>query len=91
MSIKYDQPRIEVTPHSEVLTQLETAARMYCEKAGFDPDFPVPKPHPLGLHVPYTQPNWMDVAQDLYDLQVKLVCLKEAAAGKLPADKVLAS
>lgn len=88
---KDDQPRIEVTPVSETLARLETAARLYCEHTGYDPDHPVPKPHPLGLQVPYTQPNWMDIAQDLYDLQVKLVCLKEAAAGKMPAAKVLAS
>ena len=85
-----DEPQIEVTPHSEVLAKLETAARLYCEQTGYDPDMPVKKPHPLGLEVPYSQPNWMDVAQELYDLQMKLVCLKQAASmnpqGKIALD-----
>jgi hypothetical protein len=87
--IRDDQ--IQVTAHSEILSKLETAARLYCERMGYDPDLPVPKPHPLGLQVPYTQPNWMDVAMELYDFQVKLVCLKEAAAGKLPMTPKLSS
>jgi len=82
VSIKDDQPQVHVQPVSETIAALETAARLYCEKAGYDPDFPVPKPHPLGLLIPYSEPNLMDVAKELYDFSVKLVCLKQAAGGK---------
>lgn len=79
-----DQPEIEIADVNPVHAQYETAARLYCEKAGYDPDLPIPAPHPLGLDVKFTVPNWTLVADDLCDLSRKLVSLKEAAGGTQP-------
>lgn len=41
----------------------ETAARLYCQMAGLDPDFMVPcPPHPSGHMVYMQQPQWKTYA-----------------------------
>lgn len=68
--------------YDQMLVQFEQAARIYCKKANFDPDLRVPAPHPLGLNVPFSIPNWHSVAEDLYDISLKLMAIKEASLEK---------
>lgn len=68
--------------YDQMLVQFEQAARIYCKKANYDPDLRIPAPHPLGLNVPYSIPQWHNVAEDLYDLASKLASIKEAATDK---------
>lgn len=64
----------------EHLKLYETAARLYCEKIGVDPDATVRMPHPLvkGALVD-SPPMWHDAAEQLFDLSMMLASMKEAA------------
>lgn len=68
----------DVDNTSEVHIAYEKASRIYCARMGIDPDLKIPFPHPTGLDVPYSRPQWTMVADDLYDLSQKLVAIKDA-------------
>lgn len=57
----------------------ENAARIYCKKVGLNPDEMLPAPHPAGLAVPFFIPQWMPVAEDMFDLGLRMSAMKEAA------------
>jgi hypothetical protein len=63
-----------------MLKPFERAARIYCDKAGMDPDLKVRMPHPAleGVHLEIAQ--WETVAERLLDVSLMLTSLKEASA-----------
>lgn len=63
----------------DYLAPYEQAARIYCEKAGLDPDLLIPRPHPVVVGMMESFPQWRFVAEDLIDLSMKLTALREAA------------
>lgn len=69
----------------------EAQARFYCEKMGLDPDqkfhVPGPKPKIAGVPAPVVKVyRWQMVAEELYDLSVRIVALQE---GKKPVPKLV--
>lgn len=66
----------DIPPH---MRPYERAARIYCERAGFDPDQTAQVPHPLmaGALVE-SLPYWTEVAERLMDLSMLLGCMKAA-------------
>lgn len=65
----------------EYLKPYEPAARIYCAKAGIDPDMQIPtgdKSAIIGAG-PKTIPQWTLVAEDLLELSLMLTALREAA------------
>jgi hypothetical protein len=65
-------------PEETNLAPYEPAARIYCKRVGLDPDLMIAVPHPLGLQVSHSVPQWYFVAEDLIDLSHKLGAMREA-------------
>lgn len=61
------------------LAPFETAARIYCEKVGMNPDDVTRTPHPLIAGMAVEQPVWHSVAERLRDLSMLLTSLRAAA------------
>ncbi|SDH41689.1 hypothetical protein [Propionivibrio dicarboxylicus] len=61
------------------LAAFEAAARLYCTKAGVDPDDGVQVPHPLGIDVPHFVPRWHIEADRLVDLSRMLSAMRDVA------------
>lgn len=70
------------TNEDDVLKAYEKAARLYVTKTGADPEAMVPAPGGTILGAQRLIPLWHFAAHELHDLSLKLVSLKEAAAGK---------
>lgn len=67
------------------LRPLEKAARLYCAKAGFDPDAVAHAPHPTIVSTVICRPQWTFAAEKLLDLSMQLTSLREAAADSVGA------
>ena len=70
------------TVSDEIHKQYEKAARIYCDKRGYEADLMIEVPHPQGLAVPHMVPQWTFIADDLHDLSCRLVAIKEASKDK---------
>lgn len=68
----------------QVHTQFERAARIYCERSGINADEAVHlpssiKPRIVGAPSPVIRiERWRLIAEELYDLSVRLVALRQA-------------
>jgi hypothetical protein len=66
----------QIPPH---LVPFEKAARIYCERAGLDPDATVKVPHALIANMLVDSlPQWTDIADRLLDLSMLLSSMKAA-------------
>lgn len=77
---------------TQIHTQFEKAARVYCEKSGIDPDERVlmsgPRPKIAGIPAPIVKvERWKLIAEELFDFSLRIVALREAKE----APKVLTS
>lgn len=61
------------------LKPYERAARIYCEKAGLDPNEMIPVPHATIAGAADLVPQWAMVAERMIDLSMLLTAMKEAA------------
>lgn len=69
------------SPH---VTALEAAARIYCQRAGQDPDAQISVPHPVIANYAVQIPFWHTVADGMFDLQMMLSAMKAAAKDAEP-------
>lgn len=71
-----------MSKNQHVLTAYEHAARIYCDKRDLDPDLMLPDPTPasiIGLG-PNLLPQWHFIADEMHDLSLRLLSLKEGSA-----------
>ena len=61
------------------LAPLEAAARLYCAKAGINPDERIDAHHPLIRGATVSEPAWHREAERLLDLAMMLSSMREVA------------
>ena len=65
----------------QIHAHYEKAARIYCKKAELDPDMLMPAPGEQKIvgAPPVLWAQWRFVAEDLYNLSLKLISLREGS------------